>query len=59
MYEVRAREPDSELSAGRYALVVRGQAFDFTVDGRVTDKAQCLERLAAANGVFYSECQNP
>jgi hypothetical protein len=59
MYEVRAREPDGELSAGRYVLVVRGQAFDFTVEGKITDKAQCLERLAAANGVFYSECQNP
>jgi hypothetical protein len=59
MYEVRAREADSELSAGRYALVVRGQAFDFTVEGKIIDKAQCLERLAAANGVFYSECQNP
>ena len=59
MYEVQPREPDNALSPGRYALVVKGQAFDFTVDGTVTDKQHCLERLAAANGTFYSECQGP
>lgn len=59
MYEVRAREPDGMLAPGRYALVVRSQAFDFTIGGNITDKAHCLERLVAANGVFYSECQNP
>jgi hypothetical protein len=58
MYEVQPREPDAALTAGRYALVVRGQAFDFMIDGRVTDKQHCLERLAAANGIFYSECKD-
>jgi hypothetical protein len=59
MYEVQPREPDAALTAGRYALVVRGQAFDFMIGGTVTDKQHCLERLAAANGIFYSECQDP
>jgi hypothetical protein len=45
------------LAAGRYALVVKGQMFDFTVDGRITQTAQCLERTEAANGKFYSECR--
>jgi hypothetical protein len=57
MYEVQSKDPNFEISPGRYALVIKGQAFDFTVAGRVTDPRQCLGRLAAANGTFYSECQ--
>jgi hypothetical protein len=56
---VQPREPDGVLSPGRYALVVKGQAFDFTIEGTVTDKQHCLERLTAANGTFYSQCQAP
>ena len=57
MFEIEGRDPDAALTPGRYALILKGQAFDFTVEGAVTDKRQCLERLAAANGQFYSECQ--
>ncbi len=56
MYEVVPKDADEVLSPGRYALVLKGSAYDFTVDGKVTDKRHCLERLIAANGVFYSEC---
>ena len=56
MYEVEPRDATEPLSPGRYALVLKGQVYDFTVDGTVTDKRHCLERLAAANGTFYSEC---
>jgi len=56
MYEIEPRDPDGELSPGRYALVLKGQAFDFTVDGAETDKRHCLERVVATNGVFYTEC---
>jgi hypothetical protein len=59
MYEIQSRDPDAELSPGRYALVLKGQAFDFTVDGQITDKRQCLQRMVASNGTFYSECQKP
>jgi hypothetical protein len=59
MYEVESRDPDMELPPGRYALVLKGQIYDFTVDGKITDKRQCLERVVAANGIFYSECQKP
>jgi hypothetical protein len=51
--------PDFAFPAGRYALVLKGQAFDFTVSGPITDPAHCLERTEAANGAFYSECRNP
>lgn len=47
------------LPAGRYVLVLRDQGYDFTVAGKVTEPAQCLERTDAANGSFYSECLNP
>ena len=57
MYEVLSKDPDVALTPGRYALVIKGQAYDFTVAGTVTDDRQCLARLAAANGTFYSACQ--
>ena len=59
MYEIQARDPDVTLAPGRYALVERDYAYDFTVAGTVTDKRQCLERIAAANGTFYAECGKP
>jgi len=59
MLLVQSDKPDFTLSAGRYVLVLKDQGYDFTVAGRVTDLAQCLERTDAANGTFYSECQKP
>jgi hypothetical protein len=57
MFEIRAENDGAELSPGRYALVLKGQVYDFVVDGQVTDTRHCLERLAAANGTFVSECK--
>jgi flagellar hook-basal body complex protein FliE len=59
MYEVQSENPGTPLAPGRYALVLKGQAYDFSVAGPVTDPRQCLERLAATNGQFYSGCQKP
>jgi hypothetical protein len=59
MYEVQSEDPNRALTPGRYALVLKGQAYDFSVAGPVTDPKQCLERLEAVNGRFYSECRNP
>jgi hypothetical protein len=56
MMLVQAENPDFVLPAGRYALVLKSEGYDFTVAGNVTDPAQCLERTEAANGVFYSAC---
>jgi hypothetical protein len=53
----RPENPEFEFAPGRYALVVKGQAYDFTVAGEITETAQCLERTEAANGTFYSECR--
>jgi hypothetical protein len=59
--EMLALEPESEIAlpAGRYGLVINGIAYDFSVAGDVNDPAQCLERVAAANGTFYSPCGKP
>jgi len=59
MYEVVGETPDSVLTPGRYALVLKGQAYDFSVAGNISDPRQCLERMAATNGQFYSPCQKP
>lgn len=48
---------DSVLPAGRYVLILKRQAYDFAIAGPVTDPNQCLERIEAANGVFYSPCK--
>lgn len=57
MYEVRSENPNVPLAPGRYALVLKGFAYDFSVAGAVDDPRQCLERLVASNGRFYSECK--
>jgi hypothetical protein len=56
MYEIQSENADNALTPGRYALVLKGQAYDFSIAGAVTDPRQCLEQLAATNGQFYSEC---
>src|SRR5262249_11619910 len=53
--------PETEgfiLPSGRYALVFKGAAYDFSIDGEVTDPLQCIERVEALNGNVYSECKN-
>ncbi len=57
MLMIRPENSDFELPAGRYGLVLKGQAYDFTVAGPITDPTQCLERVEAANGAFFSECR--
>jgi hypothetical protein len=59
MLMVQSENPDFTLPAGRYVLALRDQGYDFTVSGKVTEPAHCLERTDAANGAFYSECQQP
>ena len=56
MYEIESEAPDFALAPGRYALVWKGIGYDFVVAGGASHK-HCLERTAAVNGVFYSECR--
>jgi hypothetical protein len=57
MIVLHPADPQLILSPGRYALVVAGKGYDFTVDGQVTDTAQCLERTDVIGGAVYSECR--
>jgi hypothetical protein len=57
MYEVVEDDPDKPLSPGRYALILKDEAYDFSIAGEISDSKQCLESIAAANGAFYAECR--
>jgi hypothetical protein len=59
MLALKSEDPDFVLPAGRYAIVVKGQGYDFTVAGTVTEPSQCLQKVEAANGSFYAECRKP
>jgi hypothetical protein len=59
MLVIRPEDRQLLLAPGRYGLVLKDVAYDFTVSGEITDPAQCLERTEAANGTFYSECRKP
>jgi hypothetical protein len=58
MIVLRPQDALSALSPGRYALVYGGHGYDFSIDGQMTDTAQCLERTNAIGGMVYSECGN-
>lgn len=57
MYQLHSEDPGLELTPGRYALVLTNQAYDFSVEGNAVDPKHCIERIAASNGTFYSECK--
>jgi hypothetical protein len=48
-----------KLTPGRYAPVLNNQAYDFNVDGTIVDRGQCIERIVATNGTFYTDRRNP
>ena len=60
MSELHSEDPALELPPGRYALVLKTQAYDFSVEGSpVNDLRHCIERIIGSTGIFYSECKNP
>jgi hypothetical protein len=56
MVEIKSDDAAFSLPAGRYALAIKNIAYDFTVDGQLTDPAHCLERTDALNTPIYTEC---
>ena len=55
---VMAKSEDGQsLAAGRYALVVNGIGYDFTIEGPIESTAHCLESFEALNGTVFSECK--
>jgi hypothetical protein len=59
MYELHSEDPALELTPGRYALVLKTQAYDFSVEGNPVDPRQCIERIVTTNGTFYTDCKKP
>ena len=59
MFELHSEDPALELTPGRYALVLKTQAYDFGVEGEPVDPKQCIERIVTTNGTFYSDCKKP
>ncbi|QOZ66950.1 hypothetical protein [Bradyrhizobium arachidis] len=59
MYELHSEDPELELAPGRYALILRGQAYDFTIPGEITDARHCIERVVLTTGVLYTDCKKP
>ena len=58
MVVIKPSNAERSLSPGRYMLVFKNQAYDFAVEGVMTDTAQCLERTDTENGTAYTECRN-
>ena len=52
-------EGDQPLAAGRYALVLNGLGYDFTINGPTESLAHCLDAFEALNGTVFSECRKP
>jgi hypothetical protein len=59
MLLIRSDPADFVLPSGRYALVLKGAGYDFTIDGSSADAAHCLERTDALVAPIYSECRTP
>jgi hypothetical protein len=57
MIVIEPENANFSFPAGRYAMVLQGAAYDFSVAGPVTDTAQCLERTDAVEVPVYSECR--
>ena len=49
-------DPNFVFLAGRYALVLNGYGYDFTVAGPVTAPEQCLEQVQVTDGIVVTEC---
>jgi len=58
MSELHSDDPGLELPPGRYALILKSQAYDFSVEGNAVDPRQCVERIIGSTGIFYSECKD-
>jgi hypothetical protein len=57
MVILHTEDPEYSLPAGRYELLLGGQAYDFTIAGEVTDPAHCVEGVATPRGPVFYECK--
>jgi hypothetical protein len=59
MIELHSEDPAVVLTPGRYALVLKNKAYDFSVEGNIVDPRHCIERIVGPTGIFYSDCKKP
>ena len=57
MILIRPDDPDLVLPAGRYALMLGDQPYDFAVAGIVTDPRSCVEGAATPRGPVFYQCK--
>jgi hypothetical protein len=57
MILIRPASPDFLFPAGRYALILKTMAYDFSVDGSITDPTQCVEVNEEDSAPEYIECR--
>jgi hypothetical protein len=58
MILIHPTHPDFSFPAGRYALALNTMGYDFSVDGPITDSAQCVELNDKTAALEYTECRN-
>lgn len=56
MIVIRPAETDFSFPPGRYALVLKNVAYDFSIDGPVTDLVQCVQLSDEADAPTFTEC---
>ena len=57
MILIRPASPDFLFPAGRYALILKTMAYDFSVDGSITELTQCVEVNEEDSAPEYIECR--
>ncbi|MGY4502565.1 hypothetical protein ACVWYH_006522 [Bradyrhizobium sp. GM24.11] len=57
MYSLHSEDPTLQLPPGQYALILKNQSYYFSVEGTIVDPRQCIERVIATSGTFYSACK--
>ena len=58
MILIRPAIADFSFPAGRYTLVLQALAYDFSVNGPITDLTQCVERTDESNAPRYAQCRH-
>ena len=58
MIMLRPENAEFAFPAGRYELLLGGQAYDFVIAGAVTDPAQCVEGVATVRGPIFYQCKS-
>jgi hypothetical protein len=58
MILIRPADVSFSFPGGRYALVLKGAAYGFSVEGPVLDLAHCVELIEERNTPTYIQCRN-